>query len=124
MEDFWNKLVKLTAVTGVCSAAFMAMVVQAAYGSIGGNEVFKAFQSGSTMIISGTQTTTLMVLSNSFVVLTYNLSMLYLTVFIVGVWLFSVTFILQKEIGETGSWLKGATRSFIHELSKPKTESK
>lgn len=102
MKDFWNKVVKIAAITGICIAALVALCVLSMFAYIGGN----AFLTGAdiqqetpTVIIAGN------VLENrfsslgfSFLVFLINLSMLVLFGFIISVWALIVIWILREDI--------------------------
>lgn len=123
MAGFWDKSIKVGAITGICAAAFISMVILSTYAAIGGNQVASTFEPATTnVIVTNTGTITMYTLGNGFLVMTYNLSMLFLTTFIVGTWLFTVSYVMREELAAVAAMLHRAVKSGLYELSKPKTE--
>jgi len=121
MSGFWDKSIKIGAITGICAAAFIAMTILSTYAAIGGNQVASTFEpAAANVIITDTGTITMYTLGNGFLVMTYNLSMLFLTIFIVGTWLFTVVYVLREELAYVAGLLKQSIKAGLYELSKPK----
>jgi len=102
MKDFWNKVVKISAITGVCIAALVALCVLSMFAYIGGNAFLTGadiYEESSSVIIGGSVlVNTFTSLGYSFLVLLINLSMLVLFGFIISVWALTVIWVIREDI--------------------------
>lgn len=117
MKDFWNKSVKIAAITGACIAAIVALSVLTMLAYIGGNAFLTgaAIQKETPMVIiaGNVLENTFCSLGYSFLVLLLNLSMLILFAFIIGVWILTTIWILREDIENLWGKAKSMFKNII-----------
>jgi len=108
-ESIINKIVKTFFIAGISICSLISLGILCIYSAFGGNEILS--QGGSDIvlkpILGSVSSNILAALGQSFIILTIDLSSLFLFFFIVIFWFCATVWILREEIKKCIRWIFG-----------------